>query len=205
MAPLPSSDADSPLLDQRLRTRLLALAAESIRAGLRGERLPPPRIGDDETILGATAASFVTLKRGSALRGCIGTLEAHRALAVDVAENAFAAAFRDPRFPPLTDREWPGLDLSVSVLGAPRPLHCDSQDDLLRQVRPGIDGLILEDGEHRGTFLPAVWEQLPEPREFIAQLKRKAGLPAAHWSDRLRWSRYTSQSFSAPVAALSDR
>jgi len=140
-------------------------------------------------------ASFVTLKKHGKLRGCIGSLEAHRPLIEDVARNAHAAAFADPRFPPVSVQEWPELEFYLSVLTPPVPLQFTSETDLQEQIRPGIDGLVLEDGPHRGTFLPAVWESLPDAAQFLQHLKLKAGLPVDYWSDTLRISRYTTESF----------
>jgi AmmeMemoRadiSam system protein A len=130
------------------------------------------------------------------LRGCIGHLEATLPLVEDVAENAFSAAFRDPRFPALRDTEYAALELHISVLTPAEPLDCNSESDLLRQMRPYQDGLILAEGLRRGTFLPSVWEQLPEPREFLRHLKRKAGLPDDYWSPSLQIYRYETESFS---------
>jgi uncharacterized protein len=129
------------------------------------------------------------------LRGCIGSLEARRPLALDVAENAFASAFRDPRFAPLARAEEPRLDLHISVLSEAEQIPVRSEAELLASLRPGIDGVILSAGARRGTFLPSVWEQLPEPHRFLAQLKRKAGLPADYWSAELRVERYTVEAF----------
>ena len=140
-------------------------------------------------------ASFVTLKKHGELRGCIGSLEAHRPLVEDVAHNAYAAAFLDPRFPPLTGHELAEVDFHLSILTPAVPMSFNSEADLLRQLRPGIDGLVLEDGIHRGTFLPAVWESLPDAAQFFQQLKRKAGLPTDHWSNNVKVARYTSESF----------
>jgi AmmeMemoRadiSam system protein A len=146
--------------------------------------------------LQALRATFVTLHENGQLRGCIGTLEAHRTLVEDVAENAFSAAFRDPRFAPVSAVERDQLDLDISVLSPATPMQFDSEQDLLSQIRPGIDGLVLEDGPYRGTFLPAVWEQLPEPLDYLHQLKRKAGLSADYGSPGLKVSRYVTESFS---------
>jgi AmmeMemoRadiSam system protein B/AmmeMemoRadiSam system protein A len=136
-------------------------------------------------------ATFVTLTCENALRGCIGSLEARRALALDVRENALAAAFRDPRFNPITAQEWARTFVEVSLLSAQEPLPLDDEREVLERLRPGIDGLVLEFGHHRGTFLPQVWEQLPQPRAFLTQLKRKAGLPPDFWEPGMRLSRYT--------------
>ncbi|MDP1928068.1 MAG: AmmeMemoRadiSam system protein B [Thiobacillus sp.] len=136
-------------------------------------------------------ASFVTLTRQGELRGCIGTLEAHRPLGVDVRENAVAAAFRDPRFAPLGIAEFEAIRVEVSLLSATEALAVASEEEALARLRPGIDGVVFEYRHFRSTFLPQVWEQLPEPAEFLAYLKRKAGLPVDFWSDSVRLSRYT--------------
>ena len=177
------------------RQTLLAVARDSIRHGLQTGQPLRLRPDDFDPGLAAPGAAFVTLERGGGLRGCIGSLEAHRPLVTDVAENAFAAAFRDPRFPPLSPAEFDDLDIHVSVLSPPEPLKFDSEADLLSRIRPGIDGLIIEDLGHRGTFLPSVWESLPEPALFWRHLKQKAGLPPDHWSPTLRVYRYTTESF----------
>jgi AmmeMemoRadiSam system protein B/AmmeMemoRadiSam system protein A len=136
-------------------------------------------------------ATFVTLTCENALRGCIGSLEARRALALDVQENALAAAFRDPRFKPLTAPEWGRTSVEVSLLSALEALPPADESQVLERLRPGIDGLVLEFGHHRSTFLPQVWEQLPEPASFLMNLKRKAGLPPDFWEPEMRLSRYT--------------
>jgi AmmeMemoRadiSam system protein B/AmmeMemoRadiSam system protein A len=136
-------------------------------------------------------ACFVTLTQGGQLRGCIGSLQAHRPVGADVQANAEAAALRDPRFAPLTIAELAGIEIEVSLLSAPQPMSFSSEADALGQLRPGVDGLILEYGAHRSTFLPQVWSQLPRPAAFLAQLKRKAGLPGDFWADGVRLSRYT--------------
>jgi AmmeMemoRadiSam system protein A len=140
-------------------------------------------------------ACFVTLRRSGRLRGCVGSLDATRSLVEDVAHNAFASAFRDTRFQPLTEAEERAeLDLHLSILTPPEPLPCRSEAELLSKLRPGIDGLILRDGSHRATFLPSVWESLVEPKKFLAELKRKAGLREDHWSDGIRFQRYRTES-----------
>ncbi len=135
-------------------------------------------------------AVFVTLTRNGRLRGCIGSLEAWRPLAEDVRENALAAAFRDPRFKPLAADELPAIRVEVSLLEAPVAIHCRDEADALARLRPGVDGVILSAGRHRATFLPQVWEQLPEPAAFLAHLKEKAGLPASYWGPDVRLERY---------------
>lgn len=174
---------------------LLDVAAESIAKALEQGVPWVPSAGDYPEALREPRATFVTLEMDGDLRGCIGALEAHRPLVQDVAHNAFAAAFQDPRFAPLTAPELPRLTLKISVLSVPEPVAFRSDADLLAQLRPGVDGLILKDKGHRGTFLPAVWEQLPNPSDFLAHLKRKAGLPMDYWSDDLEVLRYTTESF----------
>jgi AmmeMemoRadiSam system protein A len=182
-----------PLYSAAERATLIALARSSIAAGLQGQKLAI-ELQHQSAPLCAHRASFVTLHRGSALRGCVGTLEARRALVLEVAEMAQAAAFRDPRFPPLREHEFADIELQISVLSAPEPMRVDSEQALLAQLRPGIDGLILREGPNSGTFLPSVWEQLPDPREFLRRLKLKAGLEADHWSAQIAVARYTAES-----------
>lgn len=175
-------------LDERLGTALVGLARAAIaeRLGLAGagdRAATPPEAHAD-------GASFVTLKRHGTLRGCIGTLEACRPLADDIRHNACAAAFADPRFPPLTAAEWPEVTIDVSVLSPPEALPVADEADARRRLLPYEDGVILTCDGRRATFLPQVWEQLPDPREFLAELKRKAGLPADFWSPQIRLSRY---------------
>jgi AmmeMemoRadiSam system protein A len=166
---------------------LLALARGAIAAAL-GETAPgyAPAAWLDEP-----GASFVTLTARGTLRGCIGSLCAERMLRVDVEHNARAAAFRDPRFAPLTRHEYPDIEVEVSLLSPLEPLAFESEAQLLTLLRPGVDGLLLEFGRSRGTFLPQVWEQLPEPSAFLAHLKRKASLSSDFWAADLRVSRYT--------------
>jgi AmmeMemoRadiSam system protein B/AmmeMemoRadiSam system protein A len=136
-------------------------------------------------------ACFVTLTRHGQLRGCIGSLQAHRKLLDDVKANAKAAAFLDPRFQPLTATELKTTLVEISLLSASEPMRFASEDDAVGQLRPGIDGVIFEYASHRGTFLPQVWEQLPDPRQFFSHLKRKAGLPPDFWADGVTLARYT--------------
>lgn len=143
-------------------------------------------------------ASFVTLTQDGHLRGCIGSLQAWRALHDDVADNARSAAFRDPRFPPLRAAELDITRIEVSVLSAPAPMEFASQADALSQLRPGTDGLILAAGGRRATFLPQVWDELPDPSQFVAQLLRKAGLSPNYWGDDVALQRYTVTAFAEP-------
>jgi len=191
---MPSADAN--LLEPAQRRILLALARESIENGLREGRPIPLDLSDYPPVLAERRAAFVTLHERGALRGCIGHLQAIQPLVLDVAENAFAAAFRDPRFPPLTEPELADLSIEISVLSPSEPLTFGSEEELLQMIEPGRDGLILEAGNARGTFLPTVWESLPQPRDFLRHLKQKAGLHPDHWSDGIRISRYRTESFS---------
>ncbi len=143
--------------------------------------------------LAKPAASFVTLTQKGQLRGCIGSLEARRPLATDITENAIAAAFNDPRFPPLRRTELEQTRIEVSLLDTPEPIDFSDETEALGQLCPGVDGLILNCGQHRATFLPQVWESLPTPRLFLEHLKLKAGLPGDFWSPALRLSRYSVQ------------
>jgi AmmeMemoRadiSam system protein A len=146
---------------------------------------------EDAIWLQESGACFVTLTQQGQLRGCIGTLEARRSLIVDVKANAVSAAMHDPRFKPLTVAELTVTAIEVSVLSPMQALRFDSEADALAQLRPGIDGVVLEFDRYRSTFLPQVWEQLPKVSEFMAHLKHKAGLPVDFWASGMRLSRYT--------------
>jgi AmmeMemoRadiSam system protein A len=173
--------------DRELGQALLTIARDAIGAELGLAR----RDGARHPALGAPAATFVTLRQDAELRGCIGSLEARRALGADVRANAVAAAFRDPRFPPLAVDEFRRISVEVSLLSAHEPIVFDDEEHLFRQLRPGIDGVVLQYGRHRATFLPQVWESLPEPRAFVAALKHKAGLAASLRTTAFSVARYT--------------
>jgi len=160
------------------RQYLLKFAREAIACHLRGEDSPSVDLDALPESLSRDGACFVTLTKHGALRGCIGSLEARRALVLDVRENAVAAAFHDPRFPPMRLEELDDLHVEVSVLSSPQPLSYDDPDDLIAQLRPGVDGVVIERGWNRATFLPQVWEKLPDPRQFLEHLCIKAFLPA---------------------------
>jgi AmmeMemoRadiSam system protein A len=174
---------------------LRQIARRSVHNGLLKHKPLAITITDYPEVLQKQRATFVTLNINNELRGCIGTLTPYRALVDDIAHNAYSAAFSDPRFPELSHREFELLDYHISVLSETSPLTFASEQDLLSQLRPDIDGLVLEDNGHRGTFLPSVWEQLPEPEQFLAHLKLKAGLASGYWSDTLKISRYTVEAF----------
>lgn len=183
------------MLSNKQKQQLHKLARDSIIHGLDKQSPVQINVLDFDEPLTKPGASFVTLKRNHQLRGCIGTLEAHRPLANDVAHNAWAAAFQDPRFMPLQANETDDLEIHISILEAPENMAFSSEQDLLSQIKPGIDGLVLEDFNHRATFLPAVWESLPDKKSFIQQLKLKAGLPANYWSDSIQFQRYSVEEF----------
>ncbi len=166
---------------------LLDIARNSIEAALGVSEL---KLLPDEPWLKPAHATFGTLTRNGRLRGCIGSLEAHRPLGEDVRHNARAAALSDPRFPPLTSEELASTRIEVSLLSTPKLLAFADHADLMAQLRPGEDGLILEYGEARGTFLPQVWDSLPDPEQFVAELKRKAGLSPGVSTAKCRIQRY---------------
>ena len=161
----------------------------------------PPR---DHAALAPPAATFVTLKQAGELRGCIGSLEPRRPLGVDVRENALAAAFGDPRFPPLTAREFDATSIEVSLLSGDERVDARSEIELIAKLRPGVNGVIVQHGANRATFLPQVWATIADPRAFLAALKRKAGLPEAFWNPQLNVSVYTVTKWAEPEFLLSE-
>ncbi len=171
------------------------------RAAISGSPEPSPsaRSDTESRWLDEPGAAFVTLTEHGRLRGCIGTLIAYRPLRRDVADNAVAAATRDPRFPPVRAPEIPGLAIEVSVLSTPVPLTIASEQEARERLVPHVDGVILTYRHHRGTFLPQVWEQLPEPAEFLTHLKQKAGLDPDWWHPDVRLERYTVTAFHEPA------
>jgi AmmeMemoRadiSam system protein A len=186
--------AKTPQRSNAGKLLLLDVARQSIECGLRtGE----PCVIDPNAYpaeIREQRASFVTLRRLGELRGCLGALEVRRPLVSDVAHSAFGAAFRDYRFPPVESSELEDLEIHISILSALELLSASDEDALLDRVRPGIDGLVVRAGTRQGTFLPSVWESLPEPAAFWRELKRKAGLPADAWSSRWEIFRYTVES-----------
>ena len=170
---------------------LVAIAREAIaeRLGLAAAR------ARDEEWLARQAATFVTLRLEGELRGCIGSIDARRPLGEDVAANARAAAFSDPRFEPLAVDEFAIVHVEVSVLSPRSPLAAASEAEAIRALRPGVDGIYLEYGDCRATFLPQVWESLPDPEQFLVALRRKASLPASFWDPAIRLTRYTVEKF----------
>ena len=175
---------------QEHSSTLLHLARHSIEHGLETGTPAPVTLEQFHRDLQQPGAAFVTLHKGRQLRGCIGNLEAHQPLVRDVAANAFKAAFRDPRFAAVEIEELAALQVEISVLTPYEAISSESEAELLAQLRPHVDGLLLEEGSFRGTFLPAVWEQLPDKEQFLQQLKQKAGLPTDYWSQSLKIFRY---------------
>lgn len=192
--------AHSPFteLQADARQRLLAIARESIGHGL--EHGVPATLADDRLtgIVGEPRGSFVTLRQQSTLRGCVGTIEPVHPLGKAVAKAAFNAAFRDTRFPALQEHELPTTSIEISVLSHMEFIAAPSEAALLQSLEIGVDGLLLQEGWRRATFLPKVWEQLPEPVDFLNALREKAGLPAHYWSDNLRFQRYQAIAFTEP-------
>ena len=176
--------------DQPRGPTLVSLA----RAAIESPSVPAPREWG-EAWLAAPGASFVTLHLDGDLRGCIGSIQARRALGDDVTHNARAAAFRDPRFPPVTPAEIPRLEVEVSVLSPRQVMQVRDEAEALAMLRPGVDGVYFEFHDLASTFLPQVWESIPVPADFLGELKRKAGLPPRFWHPDVRLSRYTVEKY----------
>jgi AmmeMemoRadiSam system protein B/AmmeMemoRadiSam system protein A len=194
-----AGDDDAPFTNEAFdateRAALLTVAEEAIRARLDGRPRSAPEPASVPASLRRPGAAFVTLRDGERLLGCIGTIEPTRPLLDDVADNAVGAAFRDPRMPPLTADEFATMSLHVSVLTPAEPMDVSSRAELLAAVRPGVDGLVIEAGRHRATYLPSVWEQLPDPDAFLDHLWQKAGLRAGTWPKGLRVAHYQTVEF----------
>jgi len=173
--------SEEDLLSADEQSILLALARQALEAGVQGGALAPLDLKTFPPRLQAMGAAFVTLTIAGRLRGCVGALEPYQPLAEDVREHAVAAALSDYRFPPVTPDELPSIHIEVSRLTVPQPLDYDGPDDLLARLRPGVDGVVLRDGIRRATFLPQVWEQLPDPVEFLEHLCWKMGAAPDLW------------------------
>lgn len=195
---MPSTELDAISPDHG--RDLIDLAWRAIRHGLEHGRALGVADERYPARLQVTQASFVTLEQGRELRGCIGSIEAHRPLVSDVAANAYGAAFCDPRFAPLRAAELADLHIRISILRPSSPIPFSSEPDLIMQLRPGIDGLILQQGPNRATFLPSVWGSLPDPAEFLRELKHKAGIAAACAEHAVSAWRYTVDSFEGRAA-----
>ena len=197
MVPISSIESSYTPSEKKL---LLRVARDSIFHGVETGGALAVTATEYPASLQAHRATFVTLELDKSLRGCIGALDATRPLVEAVARHAYAAAFCDPRFKPLTAAEFAGVALEISVLSPPQPMTISSEADLLQQLRPGIDGLILEENARRETFLPSVWESLPKPRNFLRHLKAKAGLSKSYWSDTIKVLRYTTELINLETA-----
>jgi len=173
---------------------LFKIARGSIEEGLRYQQ--PLKVSPEgySRLLKLPGASYVTLRIGNELRGCMGSLQAEKPLVQDISQNAFSAAFRDPRFPPLLEMEYKQTQLHITVLESAQPMTFADEEDLLRQIEPGIDGLTLSVDGKRGTLLPSVWETLPDKNEFWRALKLKAHLPENFWSKTIQISRFRTHS-----------
>jgi AmmeMemoRadiSam system protein A len=180
-------------LSKAHQEQVLDLAKSSIQHGLQTGKPLKVDLADFPPELTIKRATFVTLLIQHQLRGCIGVLDAVRPLIEDITENAYCAAFKDPRFPLLENSELNHLKIHLSILTPAEPVLFASEQDLLTQLQPGIDGLILEDGCRRGTFLPSVWGSLPEAEQFLWHLKQKAGLAPGYWSNNIRVYRYRTE------------
>ncbi len=178
---------------------LLKLAGHSVKTYLADGKQHTPNVAAAPAELARHGASFVTVEKEGKLRGCIGSLSAARPLVLDVAENAFKAAFKDHRFPPLSREEFEAgnLSLTVTVLGDLVPITFSDEADLVRRLRPGTDGLLIQESDKRGVFLPVVWESIQEPREFLKRLKRKAGFAPDYWSEGLEAWRFVTVSVNS--------
>jgi AmmeMemoRadiSam system protein A len=186
------------MLNEKEKKFLLDLARRSIKYYLEKEAIPDikPSEVESEQLL-EEMACFITIHKGKELRGCIGSLEAHRSLLMDVIHNAVACAFADPRFYPLSKDELEDITISISVLSKPEPFQNTGPQDLLDKLVPGKHGLILVQGLARATFLPVVWEQLPDKEEFLSHLSMKAGLDDDAWRDpKTKFLVYEAEEFS---------
>jgi len=173
---------------------LLQIAAASISRGVQHHEPVKLDLNSFPDTLKSPGASFVTIEKDDGnLRGCIGSLQPHAPLAKDIADNAFKAGFQDPRFHPITHEELKNLSIHISVLSPSFPMEFRNEADLISQLRPNVDGLIIQDGKKRALFLPSVWEKIPSPNQFLTQLKLKAGLSAKHWSDDFKAFRFITE------------
>ena len=169
--------------DESEKKALLYIARKTINEGCVQGLPPDPDWQGQPQRFCQPAACFVTLHKHGALRGCIGSTVAHRPLLADVIHNAFASAFRDSRFPPVTASELSEINIEISLLTPQQRLTVTSEEDLLQTIRPGIDGLLIRNARHSATFLPQVWQQLPSPGQFLQHLKVKAGIAPKEWPE----------------------
>jgi AmmeMemoRadiSam system protein A len=190
MAPSPSTDATLGPAEADL---LLDIAETAVIDGLRGRMPTAPAASALPPSLRDPVGVFVTLKVDGALNGCIGAIEGTEPLGHGAARNAWSAAFDDPRLPPLRPSDYPRLTIEISVLSPLEPIAARTRADLLTQLRPGVDGLLISTGRRQCVFLPTVWEHLPDPGAFLDHLQLKAGLPPGVWPPRMRAFRFTAE------------
>ena len=195
-APTTPVEDDRAML-QRQGTAIFRAAAQSVGYSIKNGKPPKLDLSNFPAVLHENRATFITINKNGQLRGCIGTIQAHQPLIADVVENAYKAAMKDPRFPPIQEDETAQLELSISLLSRFTEMSFSDEADFLGQLRPRIDGLIVADRDKRSVFLPQVWESIPETTEFVARLKQKAGLPMDHWSDNFQAWRFTAISLKA--------
>ena len=196
------SEPDGGLADRRMTALghgrlMLGIARAAIRQGLDGGKRPSIAWDRVPSALREDGAAFVTINLRGRLRGCIGSLVAHRPLADDIAQNAWKAAFKDPRFSPLTREEFQACEIEISLLSPHTPFPFRDEADLIARLRPGRDGLTLQEGDRRALFLPSVWDGIADPAVFVQRLKQKAGWAPDYWSDGIRATRFTTEKISA--------
>ena len=190
-------------IPEKFRGLLVDIAQLSIRHGIKTGNCPNVEVSAFPHSLRTMRRTFVSVHTNGALRGCVGSLAATNHLVVDVVQNAYRAAHEDKRFKALTEEDLAATDISVSILSTPRPMKFSDEANLVAQIQPDMDGLILQDGQKHAVFLPVVWEQIASPQDFVRHLKNKAGLPLDHWSDTLQAWLYTTESFGAKFAPAS--
>lgn len=178
-------------LSKEARTQLLEMVWQVLDEAMQGNGMQLPSQPSSQELL-LPAACFVTLHHNGELRGCIGSLEVHEPLWRNACKNAYASGFKDTRFPPLTPDDRDGLSVEISVLSDLIPITNDGESTLLKELRPNVDGLLLEEGCHRSVFLPSVWEMLPTPEQFVRALKRKGGWLESYWSEDMILHRFTT-------------
>lgn len=187
--------------DDDMRRRLIELAEESIRYGVAHGRKPHVDLSSLGDWAAVPRATFVTVYLDGRLNGCIGMLAARRAVVEDIVSNAYGAAFEDPRFRPITEDDLPDVSVHIAILGELSPIDVHSDAELIEEMRPGIDGVVLDDGRRRGTFLPAVWEKLPDRVAFLNHLKLKAGMAPGEWPSGLAVYRFEVEEFDRDALA----
>ena len=178
------------------KQQALKIASDAIAYGVTHHQKIAINSKDYDIALQQKACCFVSLYKAGRLRGCVGALDAYQSLAEDVAEHAYASAFNDQRFSPLQHSELAELSIEISVLTPKQKISCSSEQDLIDELQPNVDGLLIKDGSYQATFLPVVWRSLPDKKEFLLQLKRKAGMPDTYWSETLQAFRYGSVTIS---------